>query len=196
MSEDTPKYAATPGFSVTHQPADLKTPSPETNQTHTVAALHELCVDLEIKILDERVYEHYPSGFAHATPDSTAFDLRSLYQYAVTLHPGDVFTFPTGLAVWIKHRRFCGFVLPRSGLGTNHRIVLANTVGLIDPDYQGELLVALENRHPKEPYTIEPGERIAQYFLLEAPRFHFQPVESFSSDTDRGSGAHGSTGRF
>jgi dUTP pyrophosphatase len=128
----------------------------------------------------------------YATPGAAAIDLRALLDEPATLYPGEVRKFGTGLAIHIGDPAYCGKIYPRSGLGTKG-IVLANLVGLIDADYQGELIVALWNRGD-DPYTIQPGERIAQMCCEVVERFKFELVDEFIA-SERGTGGFGSTGK-
>ena len=144
---------------------------------------------IDIKVLDQRLEDMLPS---YATPGSAGLDLRACLSAAWTILPGETFWIPTGISVYIADASLAGIVLPRSGLGHKHGIVLGNLVGLIDSDYQGPLLVSCWNRS-KEPYTIQPMERIAQLVIVPVVQAQFRRVEEFTA-TERGAGGFGSTG--
>ena len=145
---------------------------------------------IDLKVLDARMAEHLP---AYATTGSAGLDLRACLDAALVLQPGQATLIPTGLAVHIADPGLCAMLLPRSGLGHKHGIVLGNLVGLIDSDYQGPLMVSCWNRGTM-PFTIEPMERIAQMVIVPVVRAAFRRVDAFG-DSDRGSGGLGSTGR-
>jgi dUTP pyrophosphatase len=145
---------------------------------------------VELKILDPRMRDMLP---AYATAGSAGLDLRACIESARTLGPGQTELIPTGLSVHIADPGYCAMLLPRSGLGVKHGIVLANLVGLIDADYQGPLMVALWNRSDK-PFVVEPMERIAQMVIVPVQQVQFTIVEEFAA-SERGSGGFGSTGR-
>ena len=145
---------------------------------------------IDLKVLDARMAEHLP---AYATTGSAGLDLRACLDAALVLQPGQATLIPTGLAVHIADPGLCAMLLPRSGLGHKHGIVLGNLVGLIDSDYQGPLMVSCWNRGTM-PFTIEPMERIAQMVIVPVVRAAFRRVDAFG-DSDRGSGGFGSTGR-
>ena len=145
---------------------------------------------IDLKVLDARVAEHLP---AYATVGSAGLDLRACLDAVLVLQPGQTTLIPTGLAVHIADPGLCAMLLPRSGLGHKHGIVLGNLVGLIDSDYQGPLMVSCWNRSTT-PFTIEPMERIAQMVIVPVVRAAFRRVDAFG-DSDRGSGGFGSTGR-
>ncbi|OHV10908.1 dUTP diphosphatase [Kushneria phosphatilytica] len=154
---------------------------------------------LEVKILDERVRE-YPLPH-YATSGSAGMDLRALLDEPLPLAPGDCELVRTGLAVHIRDRAYAGLILPRSGLGHKHGIVLGNLVGLIDADYQGELMISVWNRG-RDTVTLDPYERIAQYVLVPVMQAELDIVEDFSTADDpdiehepRGSGGFGHSGR-
>ena len=142
-----------------------------------------------VKVLDARMAEHLPR---YATPGSAGLDLRACLDKPLLLEPGQAALIPTGLAVHIADPGLAAMLLPRSGLGHKHGIVLGNLVGLIDSDYQGPLMVSCWNRG-KDPYTVQPLERIAQMVIVPVVQAHFERVESFE-DSARGSGGFGSTG--
>ena len=145
---------------------------------------------VDIKVLDARMADHLP---AYATPGSAGLDLRACLDQAVVLEPGQAQLIPTGLSMHLADPRLAAMILPRSGLGHKHGIVLGNLVGLIDSDYQGPLMVSCWNRG-NAPFTIEPMERIAQMVIVPVVQASFRRVESFEA-TARGKGGFGSTGR-
>ena len=145
---------------------------------------------IDLKLLDPRMAEHLP---AYATPGSAGLDLRACLDAPRVLLPGDATLIPTGLAVHIGDPGLCAMLLPRSGLGHKHGIVLGNLVGLIDSDYQGQLMVSAWNRSPS-PFTIEPMERIAQLVIVPVVQAQFNLVDSFVASA-RGEGGYGSTGK-
>lgn len=147
---------------------------------------------IDVKILDPRVGKDFPLP-AYATSGSAGLDLRACITHAVTLDPGETTLIGTGLAVHIADPGLAATILPRSGLGHKHGIVLGNLVGLIDSDYQGELKVSLWNRS-EQPFTVEPGERIAQMVILPIVRVDFNLVSDFD-DSHRGEGGFGHSGR-
>lgn len=146
---------------------------------------------LQLKILDKRVGTEIPLP-SYGTDGSAGMDLRAVLDAPITLKPGDTQLLKTGLAIYIEDPGLAATILPRSGLGHKHGIVLGNLVGLIDSDYQGELMVSCWNRGQTE-FTIEPGDRIAQLVLLPVIQANFDIVEDFES-TERGAGGFGSTG--
>lgn len=145
---------------------------------------------VDLKVLDARVAEQLP---AYATPGSAGLDLRACLDEAITLEPGQTTLIPTGLAIHIGDPGLAALILPRSGLGHKHGIVLGNLVGLIDSDYQGQLMVSCWNRGQTR-FVIEPMERIAQLVLVPVVQATFRPVEDFDA-TERGEGGFGSTGK-
>ncbi len=147
---------------------------------------------LQVKILNERIGRDIPLP-AYATEGSAGLDLRACLDQALTLEPGQTELIPTGLAIHIEDPNLCAMILPRSGLGHKHGIVLGNLVGLIDSDYQGQLFVSCWNRG-QTTFTVEPGERIAQMVLVPVVQAEFEIVEEFG-DSDRGDGGFGSSGR-
>ncbi|MFD2113954.1 dUTP diphosphatase [Thiorhodococcus fuscus] len=147
---------------------------------------------LEVKILDLRLGRDFPLP-AYATEGSAGLDLRAMLDAPLDLAPGATELLPTGMAVHIAEPGVAGMILPRSGLGHRHGIVLGNLVGLIDSDYQGPLMVSCWNRG-KTPFRIEVGERIAQFILVPVLRAELDLVESFESSR-RGDGGFGHTGR-
>ncbi|OOG25712.1 deoxyuridine 5'-triphosphate nucleotidohydrolase [Thioalkalivibrio denitrificans] len=146
---------------------------------------------IELKILDPRIGKDIPLP-AHATPGSAGMDLRACVDEALTLEPGDTQLIPTGVAIHIADPGLAAMILPRSGLGHKHGIVLGNLVGLIDSDYQGQLFVSCWNRG-REPFVIQPGERIAQLVIVPVVQAEFEVVESFE-ESHRGEGGFGSSG--
>ena len=145
---------------------------------------------IDLKVLDARMAEHLP---AYATPGSAGLDLRACLDAALVLQAGQTALIPTGLSVHIGDPGLAAMLLPRSGLGHKHGIVLGNLVGLIDSDYQGPLMVSCWNRG-SAPFTIEPMERIAQMVIVPVVQATFRVVAEFGS-SERGAGGFGSTGR-
>ena len=145
---------------------------------------------LDVRILDERLREQMP---AYATPGSAGLDLRACLDAPLTLAPNAWHLVPTGMAIHLGHPGYAALILPRSGLGHKHGIVLGNLVGLIDSDYQGQLMVSAWNRSDTA-FTIEPMERIAQMVIVPVVQAEFHIVEAFPP-TERGVGGYGSTGR-
>lgn len=145
---------------------------------------------LDVKILDARLHDHLP---AYATPGSAGLDLRACLQDPLTLAPNAWQLVPTGMAMYLKDPNFAALILPRSGLGHKHGIVLGNLVGLIDSDYQGQLMVSAWNRSDV-PFTIEPLERIAQLVIVPVVQATFHWVEAFDETSQRAQGGYGSTG--
>ena len=145
---------------------------------------------IDIKVLDRRMAGHLP---AYATPGSAGLDLRAALEAPLLLQPGQTAMVPTGLSIHIADPGLAAMLLPRSGLGHKHGIVLGNLVGLIDSDYQGPLMVSCWNRS-STPFTIEPMERIAQMVIVPVVQASFRLIADFDS-TSRGSGGFGSTGR-
>ncbi|CAN1535017.1 Dut dUTPase [Burkholderiaceae bacterium] len=146
---------------------------------------------IDVKILDSRMAEQLP---AYATPGSAGLDLRACLDEPLTLAPNAWKLVPTGLAVHLADPAYAAMLLPRSGLGHKHGIVLGNLVGLIDSDYQGQLMVSCWNRSPTA-FTIEPMERIAQMLIVPVVQAQFRVVDDFAAASERGAGGYGSTGR-
>jgi dUTP pyrophosphatase len=146
-------------------------------------------MNLEIKILDDRIRENLP---AYATRGSAGLDLRACLDAPLQLAPGQTELLPTGLAIHLGDPGFAAVILPRSGLGHKHGIVLGNLVGLIDSDYQGQLMVSCWNRGQSS-FTIEPMERIAQLVIVPVVQATLQIVDEFAV-SERGAGGFGSTG--
>lgn len=147
---------------------------------------------LQVKILDPRIGRELPFP-SYATEGSAGLDLRALLDAPLVLAPGETQLIRTGLAIYIADPGFAGLILPRSGLGHKHGIVLGNLVGLIDADYQGELMISCWNRSHMA-FTLEPGERLAQYVLVPVVQARFEVVDEFHA-TARGSSGFGSSGR-
>ena len=147
--------------------------------------------ELEVRLLDPRFGDSWPMP-EYATAASAGMDLRAALETELVLAPGDAALVPSGLSIHIGDPGLCALVLPRSGLGHRHGIVLGNGTGLIDADYQGPLLISTWNRG-REPFTIEPGDRIAQLVILPIVRATLQVVDTFT-DSARGSGGFGHTG--
>lgn len=147
---------------------------------------------LQVKILDKRLGDSIPMP-TYATTGSAGLDLRACVDAPLTLEPGQTELIPTGMSIFIEDPSLCAMILPRSGLGHKHGIVLGNLVGLIDSDYQGQLFVSCWNRG-QTTFTVEPGERIAQLVLVPVVQADFEFVEEFT-ETDRGEGGFGSSGR-
>ncbi|MCF8207140.1 MAG: dUTP diphosphatase [Methylotenera sp.] len=145
---------------------------------------------IDLQVLDPRMAEQIP---AYATPGSAGLDLRACLDAAITLEPGQTTLIPTGLAIHIGDPGLAAIILPRSGLGHKHGIVLGNLVGLIDSDYQGQLMVSCWNRG-QAAFTIQPFERIAQLVIVPVVQATFRRVDSFEA-SDRGTGGFGSTGK-
>ncbi len=147
---------------------------------------------IDLKILDPRVGKQFPLP-AYATEGSAGLDLRACLDEALTVEPGQTHLVPTGLAIHIGDPSLAATILPRSGLGHKHGIVLGNLVGLIDSDYQGQLMVSVWNRG-QDTFVIEPGDRIAQLVFVPVVQAAFNIVEEFDT-SDRGEGGFGHSGR-
>jgi len=147
---------------------------------------------VQLKILDPRLGDEFPLP-DYATDGSAGMDLRACLNEPLPLAPGDTALIPTGIAIHMEDPELASVILPRSGLGHKHGIVLGNLVGLIDSDYQGQIFVSCWNRGQTE-FTIQPGERIAQLVFVPVVRAAFECVEDFS-ETERGAGGFGHTGR-
>ena len=145
---------------------------------------------VDVKILDPRLVDQMPS---YATPGSAGLDLRACLEAPLTLASNQWQLVPTGLALWLKDPSYAALILPRSGLGHKHGIVLGNLVGLIDSDYQGQLMVSCWNRSPTE-FTLQPMERLAQLVIVPVVQAQFNVVSEFPA-TERGEGGYGSTGK-
>jgi dUTP pyrophosphatase len=147
---------------------------------------------IELKILDARLGDEFPLP-AYATPGSAGMDLRAMLEAPLELQPGETELIPTGMAIHIEDSQLAAMILPRSGLGHKHGIVLGNLVGLIDSDYQGQLFVSCWNRG-SEPFRLEVGERIAQLVIVPVVHADFQIVDEFAA-SERGEGGFGHSGR-
>ena len=148
-------------------------------------------MQVQIKALDQRVTDLYPPQYA--TPGSAGLDLHAVLDSPLTLQPGQVELLETGISVYLANKGYCAMLLPRSGLGHKHGVVLGKLVGLIDSDYQGHLKVSCWNRG-QQSYVIQPGERIAQMIIVPVMQANLNIVKDFEV-TDRGSGGFGSTGK-
>lgn len=146
---------------------------------------------LQAKILDPRIGTEFPLP-QYATPGSAGLDLRAMLQEDIIIKPGETVLIPTGLSVYIGDPNLAALILPRSGMGHKHGIVLGNLVGLIDSDYQGPLMVSCWNRGQTE-FTMPVGERLAQLVLVPVVQAHFEMVEEFV-ETERGAGGFGHSG--
>ena len=147
---------------------------------------------IELKILDPRVGEAFPLPH-YATAGSAGLDMRACIDESLTVEPGDTVLIPTGLAIHIGDPALAAVLLPRSGLGHKHGLVLGNLTGLIDSDYQGQVFVSIWNRGSKT-YQIQPGERIAQMVFVPVEQVTFQVVDEFD-DSSRGDGGFGHSGK-
>jgi dUTP pyrophosphatase len=152
---------------------------------------------IDLRVLDARLHDHLP---AYATPGSAGLDLRACLDEPIRLAPGQTVLVPTGIAIHIADPGLAAVILPRSGLGHKHGVVLGNLVGLIDSDYQGQLMVSCWNRNlpgtggSDRTFTIEPMERIAQLVIVPVVQAQFRVVEAFEA-SERGAGGFGSTGK-
>ncbi|MNR93096.1 Deoxyuridine 5'-triphosphate nucleotidohydrolase [compost metagenome] len=147
---------------------------------------------VQVKVLDSRLGNEWPMP-TYATTGSAGLDLRACVDAATVIEPGKTVLVKTGLSIYIEDPHFAGLILPRSGLGHKHGIVLGNLVGLIDSDYQGELMVSVWNRS-QTAFSLEPGERLAQYVLVPVIQAQFDIVNEFEA-TERGAGGFGHTGQ-
>jgi dUTP pyrophosphatase len=148
---------------------------------------------IKLKILDDRIGKEFPLP-EHATAGSAGMDLRACIDQAIIIQPGETHLIPTGIAIHIADNNLAATILPRSGLGHKHGIVLGNLVGLIDSDYQGPLMVSCWNRSEKI-FTLAPGERLAQLVFLPIVQATFEVVDSFES-SERGAGGFGHSGKL
>ncbi len=146
----------------------------------------------EVRILDSRIGKEIPLP-TYATTGSAGMDLRACLDEAITISPGETVLIPTGLSIYIQDPGLAATILPRSGLGHKHGIVLGNLVGLIDSDYQGPLMVSLWNRG-NETFNVNVGDRIAQLVIIPIVQTEFEIVDEFTA-TDRGEGGFGHTGK-
>jgi dUTP pyrophosphatase len=147
-------------------------------------------MNIDIKILNERMRDQLPQ---YATPGSAGLDLRACIDAPITLEPGETKLVPTGLAIHVADPGYAALILPRSGLGHKHGIVLGNLVGLIDSDYQGELMISTWNRGHTT-FTLNPLERLAQLVIVPVAQAQFNIVDDFAA-SERGAGGFGSTGK-
>lgn len=147
---------------------------------------------VQLRILDPRLGREFPLP-GYATSGSAGLDLRACVDHVITVDPGDTILVPTGMAIHIADPGLAAVILPRSGLGHKHGIVLGNLVGLIDSDYQGQLMVSCWNRG-REAFELSPGERLAQLVFVPVVQVAFERVEEFGA-TERGAGGFGHTGR-
>lgn len=147
-------------------------------------------MDIDIKILDLRLLGYPPT---YATSGSAGFDLRACVEEPVVLDPGEVDLIPSGVAVNIGNSDYCGVLLPRSGLGHNNGIILGNSVGLIDSDYRGQVMISMWNRS-FDTYTLQPMEKIAQMIIVPIAKARFKVVTKFE-ESERGENGFGSTGK-
>jgi len=145
---------------------------------------------IDLKIIDARMHDQLPN---YATAGSAGLDLRACIEAPLTIEPGSTHLIPTGLAIHIADPAYAAMILPRSGLGHKHGIVLGNLVGLIDSDYQGELMVSTWNRGATA-FVLNPMERLAQLVIVPVLQVGFRVVDSFE-ESDRGAGGFGSTGK-
>ncbi len=173
-----PHYASRP-YSFTPPPLHMFTPS----------RVHALMKQIDVKILDARLREQLPQ---YATPGSAGLDLRACLDAPLTLQPGQTELIPAGMAIHIADPGLAAIILPRSGLGHKHGIVLGNLIGLIDSDYQGQLFVSTWNRG-NTAFTINPLERLAQLVVVPVVQVEFNIVDDFTA-SDRGAGGFGSSG--
>ena len=146
---------------------------------------------IDVKIIDSRLAEQFPT---YATPGSAGLDLRACLDAPLTLAPNAWQLVPTGMAIHLQDPAYAALILPRSGLGHKHGIVLGNLVGLIDSDYQGQLMVSAWNRSSTA-FTIEPMERIAQLVIVPVVQAQFNVVSELAAESERGAGGYGSTGK-
>lgn len=151
-------------------------------------------IPAQIKYLDNR-YELQWGKLAHGTSASAGMDLRAALDKPLVLAPGEEALVGTGIAIFLDDPNFCGFIHPRSGMGTKG-LVIGNLTGVIDADYQGEIKLKLWNRSTTETFTIQPGDRVAQYVVTPVVHMNLQEVLSFAKLTDRGEGGLGSTGNL
>lgn len=147
-------------------------------------------INVDIKIINEMIKDHLPD---YGSIGSAGLDLRACINEEITIKPGETALIPTGFAMFLKNPDYAACILPRSGLGHKHGIVLGNLVGLIDSDYQGELMVSCWNRS-SENFTVNPFDRIAQMIIVPVMQANLNIVKDFEA-TDRGSGGFGSTGK-
>jgi dUTP pyrophosphatase len=162
------------------------------DQRHPEARLTLAARKIQLRVLDERLGRDYPLP-DYATQGSAGIDLRACIDLPLLVEPGQTELIPTGIAIHIKDPELAAIILPRSGLGHKHGIVLGNLVGLIDSDYQGQVLISCWNRG-YQPFTIDPGLRLAQMVIVPVVQVEFDVVRDFDSST-RGDGGFGHTGQ-
>ncbi|MBF13395.1 MAG: dUTP diphosphatase [Legionellales bacterium] len=150
--------------------------------------------EVQVKVLDQRIGRQFPE-LGYCSQDAAGLDLIACLDQPYQLMPQETLLVPTGIAIYIQNNAYAAKILPRSGLGHKKGIVLGNSVGLIDADYQGPLMVSCFNRS-REAYVITPGERIAQLIFIPIQRPNLITVSEFTATSERGTGGFGSTGRF
>ncbi|QOX78902.1 dUTP diphosphatase [Trichlorobacter lovleyi] len=150
--------------------------------------------EIETKIVSPLIGSSIPLP-QYATDGSAALDLRACLDEAVAVAPGETVTIPSGIAISIHDPNLVAILAPRSGLGIKHGIVLANTIGVIDSDYQGEIKIGVRNQG-SEPYSIQPGERVCQMLFMPVVQASLRVVEEFSEESARGTGGFGHTGKL
>jgi dUTP pyrophosphatase len=153
---------------------------------------HSNSTNIQLKILDPRLGQEFPLP-KYETTAAAGLDLRACIDSSLTIEPGTTHLIPTGISIYIGNPNLAAVILPRSGLGHKHGLVMGNLVGLIDADYQGPLMISCWNRN-QIAYTIEPGDRIAQLVFLPIARIEFEVVDEFAT-TDRGTGGFGHSGK-
>ena len=162
-------------------------------QATTTMKMHDIhSAGIQLKILDPRIGKEFPLP-RYETSDAAGLDLRACVEKSVTIEPGQTHLIPTGISIYIGDPQIAAVILPRSGLGHKHGLVLGNLVGLIDADYQGPLMVSCWNRG-QTAYTVTPGDRIAQLVFLPIVRTHLQIVREFQQP-ERGTGGFGHSGK-
>ena len=163
-------------------------------QQEAMTAVHAVSHDkrVQVRILDERIGKEFPLP-RYETADAAGLDLRACVNESLTIEPGATHLIPTGISIYIGDPNLAAVILPRSGLGHKHGLVLGNLVGLIDADYQGPLMVSCWNRG-QAAYTVNPGDRIAQLVFLPIARAQFEVVDTFTA-TERGTGGFGHSGK-
>ena len=164
----------------------------ETEDMPIQSEKNQMATSIQLKILDERIGKEFPLP-RYETSDAAGLDLRACIENSLTIEPGSTHLIPAGISIYIADPHIAAVILPRSGLGHKHGLVLGNLVGLIDADYQGPLMVSCWNRS-NAAYNIEPGDRIAQLVFLPIVRTQFNIVDEFTH-TQRGTGGFGHSGR-